>query len=451
MRLFDAGTGDPSGLPRSLPEAAAATLNRGDRRRLGAYATPPALASDLVAAALDASPGADPVLLDPACGGGALLLAAARAGCLLGLERDEVAAATAEAAVAVEGRGATITTRDALTAEPWPRADVVVANPPFGADPTSPERFLLRALDEVADGGVAAFLLPTSFLATRRSAAARAAVRARAELVATWPVGSSCFSDAAVDVCAVVLRRRDAPNRPWPPTASVDLGPLRTSGRLGDRWTVAADFAAQYYEVVPHVVDDPGGALDDRTHPRLVTVGLVDPGACGWGERPARFAKRRWEAPRLDVASAPAWTGTRLVPKVVVATQTRVVEAAVDAAGTWFPSVPLLSVVAPPTDLWHAAAALLAPPVTAWALDHAAGAALSPDTIKLGAPQVRGVPLPPSGDDWDDAAQAVRVASTSSGDERRRALVAAGAATCRAYGLEGDGLLDWWVGRLASP
>ena len=76
-------------------------------------------------------------VLDPACGGGALLAAAARlaeaAGArlrLAGLDLAPIAADAARARLALLCAGAEVRAADALTA-PWPAADLVLANPPF--------------------------------------------------------------------------------------------------------------------------------------------------------------------------------------------------------------------------------------------------------------------------------------------------------------------------------
>jgi hypothetical protein len=320
--------------------------------------------------------------------------------------------------------------------------------------------FLLRALDEVRDGGVVALLLPASFLAARDAGDARRRALEAAEVVDVWRPPAR-FAGALVDVCAVVLRRggggAGSPGSWAGRVAGAPEVVPRACGTLGERFAVAADFRAQYYAVAPHVVDLPD-AHDDGRFPPLVTSGLVDPADCAWGRRPARHGRRRWEAPRVDLEGLAAdghgdWARRRLVPKVVVASQTRVVEAAVDEAGTWLPSVPLVSVTGPGERLWHAAAVLLSPVTSAGALRRGEGTALAADHIKLGAPQVRALPLPAEGPDWDAAAGAVRAASSATdAAARRRALLAAAAASCAAYGVEPDGLLDWWADRLpAAP
>ncbi|HMK09978.1 MAG TPA: hypothetical protein VK461_00195, partial [Acidimicrobiales bacterium] len=127
----------------------------------------------------------------------------------------------------------------------------------------------------------------------------------------------------------------------------------------------------------------------------------------------------------------------RLVPKVVVATQTRVIEAAVDESGDWLPAVPVISVVAEPSMLWPIAAALCSPPLTAWAATRHLGAARSPTALKLSAREVRALPLPPPSPSWDAAAAALRA-----GD-----LLGAGRAMCDAYGVD-DQAFRWWEARL---
>jgi hypothetical protein len=124
----------------------------------------------------------------------------------------------------------------------------------------------------------------------------------------------------------------------------------------------------------------------------------------------------------------------RLRPKVVLATQTRVLEAAVDVDGSWVPSTPVISVEpVAPEDVWRVGAVMLAPPVSAWALANHAGAALAANAIKLSAKQARTMPLPVDDRAWRAGAVALR-----SGDIERCA-----AAMTAAYRAS-DEVLEWW-------
>ena len=203
---------------------------------------------------------------------------------------------------------------------------------------------------------------------------------------------------------------------------------LDSARPLGDLAAATAGFRNQFYGLAGFVVD--GG---DETWPQLVTSGIIDPGRKAWGERPLRFAGRRWLTPRVDVPALHArgdpgvarWVDDRLRPKIVVATQSRVIEAAVDRDGMWVPSTPVISVTAAPERLDHVAAVLLGPPATAWALRRFTGAALATGAVKLAARQVLEIPVPPAGPDWDAAARLVGdVGSIDDPAARRDVLIA---------------------------
>ena len=129
-------------------------------------------------------------------------------------------------------------------------------------------------------------------------------------------------------------------------------------------------------------------------------------------------------------------------PKLVVATQTRVVEAAVDAAGTWVPSVPALAVVPhDPDDLWRLAAAVLAPAATAWLAHRSVGTALDRRALKVAEPDLAALPLPVDAAAWDEATD--RPAGLRVPTRGRRASTRYLAAAEAAYGhrARADGLV----------
>jgi hypothetical protein len=277
-----------------------------------------------------------------------------------------------------------------------------------------------------------------------------------------WTCDELVF-DASVRVCAPIVER-GAPQpvdvrrwvgrhvEPAPPAAvgatwtgllvRDDEPPavaLTSVGRLGDLATATAGFRQQFYGLAPFVVDR--ADADEQRWPRLVTCGALDVGGSAWGERPIRFGGRRWQHPRLDRAALPVgalrrWVDERLVPKVVLATQTKVLEAAIDADGTWVPSTPVIAVHTEPLLLARVAAVLLAPPVSAWAARRSAGTALAANAIKLSARQVLEIPLPDDDLAWDHATAAI-----AAGD-----LASAAESMNTAYGA-GDDVLAWWARR----
>jgi hypothetical protein len=229
---------------------------------------------------------------------------------------------------------------------------------------------------------------------------------------------------------------------------------LRTRGTLGDLAEATADFRDQYYGLSGAVVDHPDDAPGLA---RLVTSGLIDPARLHWGERPCRFNKVTYRHPRVDLDRLPPhmqeWARRRLVPKVLVATQTRVLEAVVDADGALIPSVPVITVTAPSSaapDLWRIAALLCAPPTTLVAARRHLGAARNASALRLAASEVLALPLPADGDAWDLGAAFFAEASRAAGAAEHRVLLRRSAeAMTEAFGLEPDDpLVDWWQARL---
>jgi hypothetical protein len=384
--------------------------------------------------------------------------------------------------------------------------DVVLGNPPFlnqlatatsrsgtsvlGGGPYADVavEFLALALRLArVDGGRIGLVLPASVLATRDAAPVRRHVLDTASLEGLWWVAERVF-DAAIRTIVVSLCRGTTPGpvRRWtgvPPTAAPATEPpsaddgtwgplvadllgippvtLPTDGtRIGDVASALAGFRQHFYGLAPYVADRaPRPPLADDEAP-LVTTGLIDPGGCAWGHRPARFAGAVLARPVVDLAALAtgdprlaAWVRARRVPKVVVASQTPVVEAAVDAGGRWVPSVPLVALIprgsaATSGDaaghLWHLGAALCAPPLSAWAAARCLGAALSPGAIKLRPDELLDLPLPTG------VTGSRRLAAAA---ERLRAGDVHGCAerAMVAYGIDDPSLLAWWRARARPP
>jgi hypothetical protein len=132
------------------------------------------------------------------------------------------------------------------------------------------------------------------------------------------------------------------------------------------------------------------------------------------------------------------WADQLLVPKVLLANQTRVIEAVVDEAGRWLPGVP--AVTARPTETarpWDVAAVLTSPVASRWAWQRAAGTGLSSNALRLGPRWLAELP-------WPAGPLAASVAALRAGD-----VAACGRAVTVAYGLAPEApdtaaLSAWW-------
>jgi N-6 DNA Methylase len=478
----------------------------GRRKKLGAWYTPEALIDAVLDATLgpilrDLEPGTNVSVLDPSCGDGRFLVAAARritdAGGVPVLTGADIDSGARAAARQVLGESAEILGGDARRRR-WGarRFDVVVGNPPFlsqlaaatarggrsslGGGPYADAavEFLAMSLRLARpDVGRVGLVLPLSITATRDAADVRDAALRDAALTWFWFSRRPVF-DAQIRTCAVSfhlgarqgrIRRQvgpafetapplpagvlradarsgDRPDGTWSVLVRDQLGvpavpELATSGLvLGDRAMVTADFRDEYYGLV-------GAVSDEGEGPPLVTSGLIEPGRSEWGRRPTRFAKSRYDAPRVRLesldASMRAWSVQRLVPKVLTASQTRIIEAVVDAHGEWLPSVPVVCVV--PLggfDVWELGAVLTSPVASAWLAARSSGSGLTAGALRVSAPVLAGLPLPAG--DLRVAVEHLRAGS----------VLDCGAAVDAAYGLDegrDQALLSWWSGRAARP
>ncbi len=379
---------------------------RRTRKQLGAWYTPPELVEAVIREAV--FDGATSVL-DPACGDGRFLRAS-------GLREQ----------MGVDLDPATGYTHDDALARDWGEAqfDVVVGNPPFlnqlatattrggksrfGGGPyaDAAAEFLALAMRLCRHGGRVGLVLPQSLLSTRDAAAIRDVVDATAALRWMWWSNTQMF-DANVRVWAGVwevggeqgtVRRAYGPNfeelppRPMPTTWAgllTDAAPAAHDGPvLGDIATFAVDFREQYYGLLGAVGDDVDG-------PPLITCGLIEPGRCLWGERPVRFAKQRYDAPRVAIdrlsPRLQRWATSRLVPKILIANQTKVIEAVHDPRGGWLPSVPVITCVS--NDCKRVLHVLNSPATNEWVHHHAAGSGLGVGTVRLSPRLLAEIPL----------------------------------------------------------
>jgi hypothetical protein len=245
------------------------------------------------------------------------------------------------------------------------------------------------------------------------------------------------------------------------------IGGARTSGTLADLATATAGFRDQYYGVLPFLRDAAAGAdiVADAAEAigpgwaPLVTSGTIGAARSFWGVAATVAGKRAWRAPVVDVAALAAadatlgsWTRARLRPKLVLAMQTAVGEAAVDHLGVWVPAVPTVSVEpADAADLWRLAALLNSPFAALWARHHLGGTGLSGGALRIPARTLTHLPLPAGEADWEEAAGSIAEAAAA-GEERhwRAALRRSAAAVCAAYGIAAQPALAWWDQRLRA-
>lgn len=340
--------------------------------------------------------------------------------------------------------------------------------------------FVARAVAAVAPGGRVALVLPMSVATARDAAGVRGAVASAGAVRAVWRDRGDAFAAGVETFCPVVERAAaPAPVRVIdghrfdrstvvPAAAGDDWAALLddatpdgpASDRLmsngdvvGDLATVTAGFRDEYYAVAAAVTEGAGVAVSgggDRggDQPRVVTSGLIDVGICHWGRRPARIARQRWQRPVAPLAAIDAhdprigrWARDRLAPKVVVATQTRVIEAAVDVDGRWLPITPVLSVQPrDPRDLVALWAALSAPPVSRWMARRRRGSGLSGAAMRISARDLAAVPLPAYAGAWRAATE---VATAATPDPSDATIVEVAALMTRAYGA-GTDALEWW-------
>jgi SAM-dependent methyltransferase len=468
----------------------AGVSDRADRKQRGAWYTPDDLVVRVVEAAVTPEfvercllKSSEIRIVDPACGDGRFLIAAAERIVQLGgtahavgidIDRSAVEAAQQALARAASVASNEVVHADALSMD-WARIDeppeggfdLVIGNPPFlsqmaatttrggsssrGGGPYADAavEFVALAAELVSDSGRVALVLPQSVLSARDAGTTRSAVDARADIAWSWWTGNREF-DAHVHTCALVFQFGTPSTRTgatWGHVITDRQGvpevPVafeqQAAGRLGDRCWLNANFRDEYYGMVPAVGDHDVG-------PQLITSGLIDPGRSWWGRRPITFAKQRFAAPRLDLDALDPkmqrWASRRLVPKVLIANQTKIIEAVADPAGDVLPGVPVISAYPTGDDLeataWEIAAVLTSPAASAWAWHRSAGTGLSADAIRLGPVLLADLPWPAGS--LDAAVQELRL-----GDVR-----GCGRAVHRAFGIDDEALVAWWEATLVK-
>jgi hypothetical protein len=268
-----------------------------------------------------------------------------------------------------------------------------------------------------------------------------------ADLTWSWWAPRQRHFDASVNVCALGFERpaRGA-DETWTRVVTDRLGipaldrnRLASAGTLGERAEINANFRDEYYALVPAVHEGGDG-------PPLVTSGLIDPGACLWGRRPMMFARRTFTCPRVDLAKLtgrfPRWAQRKLVPKVLVANQTRILEAVADRRGAWLPGVPVNTVT--PTDrvsVDEIAAVITSPVASVLAWQLAAGTGLSTTSMRVGPALLAQLP-------WPAGDLAAATGALADGDAE-----CCGRAVMEAYAMDrrtDEPMVAWWLSQLPS-
>jgi hypothetical protein len=112
------------------------------------------------------------------------------------------------------------------------------------------------------------------------------------------------------------------------------------------------------------------------------------------------------------------WAAARLVPKLLLPTQTRTLEPVLDLDGRWLPSVPIITITASnEDDLPRIAAVLACPLISLLAAHRCLGTARSPRAIKLSARDVLTIPTPRHEAEWEAGARSFGLAQQADDQE----------------------------------
>ncbi|MFK7930101.1 MAG: N-6 DNA methylase, partial [Myxococcota bacterium] len=353
----------------------------------GTVYTPPVVANALATRVLAIAEQGP--IADPACGCGALLVAAVRTapdaslraqivrrtwGCdldpgaiavcriALGLTVLEVGGSAELARQAA--RAAHLQVLDGLRAD-WPPSAAVLMNPPYEdaacmsrRDATERERisslfsvcrgnwdlwcaFVEKALISAQPHAPVGLLLPDKLLQAPYAEAVRQwLAHARPSLIRLGRV-----TEAKIDLVQLVARGGAAPaadGSPWVDEVHAGAGEPELS-HVAEVLNAAT--VAEAYQIADGLIEkaDPSG--DDL---RLITTGAIDPFRHTWGVKPQRYLKRRWLHPVLTADALPNLERRLLRmrrPKIILAGLCTRLEAVVDTDGTLLPAKSTVVVV----------------------------------------------------------------------------------------------------------
>ncbi|MBV8246235.1 MAG: SAM-dependent DNA methyltransferase [Candidatus Eremiobacteraeota bacterium] len=214
-------------------------------------------------------------ILDPACGSGAFLLAAARhgvaSGNLFGIDIDPRAVRIARFLAAAAGERLDVRHGDALdrTVLGGQRFDCILTNPPFAGDVRDAELlsqfelarhqrrierdllFLERCTELLAPGGTLCIVLPHNVFAGRRTAAVRAWLFERLRVLAVVGLGRTTFLPHTHQKANVLFARRRRAHETHAGEKIFFAQSERDDARDHDLFEIAQAYLAFAAEAVP--------------------------------------------------------------------------------------------------------------------------------------------------------------------------------------------------------
>ena len=337
--------------------------------------------------------------------------------------------------------------------------------------------FLLVGSSMLSEKGILLMIQPQSFLSAADSLPIRENLEEQMDLIGMWIGGSDIF-EAGVHVCAPIFGPVEGESqlKLWDGPEIEERAPI--GRRKKDNWTEiisavsgvpcvnlqgpelknisssTAGFRDQFYGLKDYVSEK---HLCQGDWAPLITVGMIDPFRNRWGQGTFRYANKNWIEPVVDLDALRKgnlelfhWVKDRLRPKILVATQTKILEVLPDPEGRLIPSTPVISVECDYENVWLISAALSSPAASARAFARAAGAAMSSDTLKLSATQISEIPLPERTFEWNQGAEYAQQAYLAESEPLWASyLHKLGQETAKAYQIDND-VFEWWLNRLPA-
>ncbi len=375
--------------------------NSEGRRKSGTYYTPSSLIDPILDFTLSPLLGTDSgpkTICDPSCGSGAFLMRACTymsehtgapmaevaASSIYGCDIDSTAVEIARLQMWFATGSAlpseNLQCADSLTAD-WTELyptifqrggfDAIIGNPPFGgvvegrvSDAIKSQRsgrfakiggtadlsyyFAALAVELIQPCGRVGLVLPRAFLSASSASNLRRPSGRRLHIIHTFD-RHDAFAGAAIHVCLIgfddSVQTQNA-EIATPTRGGADTGLPDTNDGLTLKVT-ASLIVDEAYRIASKVFDSREG-----DSPKLLTTGLIEPGASLWGIDLCRFLKSKYRHPRvpLDRLSLRRQEMARK-PKLLVAGLSKQIESLLDATGEYAGSVGTYTITHPENDL----------------------------------------------------------------------------------------------------